>query len=619
MPSPFGAGCPSFPRFAFGEGIPIGAQPRYAAAMRFAVLLLALLAAPAAAQDLAPLPPEMPWRGASEALVAKPGSRWITPAEAANFDRTPDYAATRAFAERLVAASPLLSLEVFGRSPEGRDLYFIRASTGPGKPVVLAQAGIHAGEIDGKDAGLMLLRDIAFGGKRALLDKADLVLVPIFNVDGHERASRYSRPNQRGPEVQGWRTTAQNLNLNRDYLKADAPEMQAMLGLIRRLDPVLYLDLHVTDGIDYQYDITYDFNGLFGKYAASREIGRWLDTRLRPAFDRDLIAAGHVPALYIDALDDRALDKGIAHNADTPRFSTGWGDAARVPTVLLETHSLKNYRRRVLGTYVFIETALKTAGDEAAALRRAIAADRAARPTTMVTAWRDDPTPLFTMAFKGIAQETYRSPASGRDEVRWTGRPVEMQVPVMGQSPAATVTLPRAWWIPASATAIQKVAGLQGIRMEMIDAPRTIELDMARVLDPKLGPASEGHVPLTGRIVHERRRVTMPAGSVRVSADQPLGLLTAALLEPESPDGAVAWNLTPAMLMRTEYIEGYAIAPLADAMLAKDAKLKAEFEAKLAADSAFAADPQARLAWFYERTPYYDERYLLYPVGREVR
>lgn len=582
-------------------------------------LLAALIAVPAAAQDMAPLPPEMPWTGASEALIAEPGSRWITPAEAANFDHTPDYAATRAFAEKLVAASPLLKLEVFGRSPEGRDLFFIRASKGAGRPVVLAQAGIHAGEIDGKDAGLMLLRDIAFGGKAGLLDKADLVLVPIFNVDGHERASRTSRPNQRGPSVQGWRTTAQNLNLNRDYLKADAPEMQAMLGLIRRLDPVLYLDLHVTDGVDYQYDITYDFNGLYGQYAASPAIGRWLDTKLRPAFDRDLTAAGHVPSLYIDALDNRALGRGIAHNADAPRFSTGWGDVARVPTVLLETHSLKNYRRRVLGSYVFIETALKTAGDDAAALRRVIAADRAARPTTMVTTWKDDPKPVFTMAFKGIAQESYRSPASGRDEVRWTGRPVAMRVPVMGQQPATKVTLPRAWWIPASATAIQKVAGLQGLKMEVIDAPREIELDMARVLDPKLAAASEGHVPLSGRIVHQRRRVTMPAGSVRVTADQPLALVAAALLEPESEDGALAWNLTPAMLMRTEYIEGYAIAPLADAMLAKDAKLRDAFEAKLAADPAFAADGQARLAWFYERTPYYDDRYLLYPVGREVR
>jgi hypothetical protein len=133
-----------------------------------------------------------------------------------------------------------------------------------------------------------------------------------------------------------------------------------------------------------------------------------------------------------------------------------------------------------------------------------------------------------------------------------------------------------------------------------------------------LQPASEGHVPLEAKIVHERRRETMPTGSVRVPADQPLGLLAAFLLEPESEDGVLAWNMAPAMLARTEYIEGYAIAPLADRMLASDPKLKAEFDAKLAADPAFAKDPTARLQWFYARTPYYDERYLLYPVGRET-
>src|SRR4051812_23848002 len=193
-------------------------------------LLAAAVAAPVAppqprpAGDLvAPLPPVLPWHGASEALVAGPRDPWVTPAEASRFDRTPSYAETRAWLDRLVAASPLLSIDVFGRTPQGRELYAIRAAK-PGrsaKPVLLVQAGIHSGEIDGKDAGLMLLRDIALRGKDHLLDHADFVFVPIFNADGHERSSPFNRPNQRGPWSQGWRTTAQNLNLNRDYLKAD--------------------------------------------------------------------------------------------------------------------------------------------------------------------------------------------------------------------------------------------------------------------------------------------------------------------------------------------------------------------------------------------------------------
>ena len=143
----------------------------------------------------APLPPTLPWHGASEALVAAPNDPWITPIEATGFDRTPSYAETRAWLERLVAASPLLRLEVFGHSAQGRELYAIRASkSAPGaKPLLFVQAGIHSGEIDGKDAGMMLLRDIALRGKDRLLDRADLVFVPIFNVDGHERTSPFNR------------------------------------------------------------------------------------------------------------------------------------------------------------------------------------------------------------------------------------------------------------------------------------------------------------------------------------------------------------------------------------------------------------------------------------------
>lgn len=590
---------------------------------RALALLLAAspAASPAAAQQAmeAPLPPVLPWSGASERLIAPVGDPWITPSERARFDTTPSYAETRAWLEKLVAASPLLRIESFGRTAEGRDLYFVRASKGgAGKPVLLVQAGIHSGEIDGKDAGLMLLRDIAFRGKASLLDHADLVFVPIFNADGHERSSPWNRPNQRGPRSQGWRTTAQNLNLNRDYLKADTPEMRAMLALIRKVDPALYLDLHVTDGTDYQYDITYSFAGWRGLYAKSEAIGRWLDTRLRPTMDRALTAAGHIPGYYVSAVDNRDPDKGISHDPDTPRFSTGYGDLAHIPTVLLETHSLKPYRQRVLGTYVFVETALKLVGVQGASLRAAITRDRANRPRTMVTAWKPIAKPIYMLDFKGVAHGRYRSPASGRDEVRWLGRPITQRMPVFGQAAAASIRLPRAWWVPATAPAVIERLRLHGIRFDTIDAPRTLDLDMVRLSNPKLSAASEGHVPLTADFAHVRRRETMPPGSVRVPSDQPLGLVAAALLEAESGDGVLAWNYLPGILQRTEYIEGYAIAPLADRMLADDPTLRRDFKAKLAADPVFAADGDTRLAWFYERTRYYDERYLLYPVGREL-
>lgn len=590
----------------------------------FAVLLATAVASPALGGGfpLAPLPADRPWSGASERLVAAKSDPWITPAEASDFVETPDYAATRAWLEKLVATSPLLRIESFGTSPEGRDLYYVRASKtvsgGPGKPVLLAQGGIHSGEIDGKDAGLMLLRDIALRGKDRLLDRADLVFVPIFNVDGHERKSAYSRPNQRGPALQGWRTTSQNLNLNRDYLKADAPEMQAMIGLIRKLDPALYLDLHVTDGADYQYDITMGFVGWEGHYARSPAIGRWLDTRFRPAVIKALKREGHIPGLYVAGVDDRDPDKGVALGADTPRYSTGYGDVARVPTVLVENHSLKTYRQRVLGTYVLVEAALKLVGDDAAGVRTAIAADRASRPGETVIRWKPKAEPLYTLPFLGIAHDRLASAASGRSEVRFLGTPVTKMMPVMGEEPELTIKLPRAWWVPASATTVIDRLKLHGVSFETITEPRTLAVDMVRLVNPQPARADEGRMPLRSSFAHEQRTETFATGSVRVPSDQPLAILAAQLLEAESPDGVLAWNFFPAILQRTEYMEAYVTAPMADAMLAADPALKAQFEEKLAADPAFAADGDARLAWFYAQTPYFDDRYLLYPIAREI-
>ncbi len=177
------------------------------------------------------LPPALSWSEASKALIARPGDPWITPAERAGFVTTPCYAETRAWLERLAAASPAIALDTFGRTAEGRDMMLVRTSTGAArdgrpKPVVLVQAGIHAGEIDGKDAGLMLLRDIALRGKTGLLDRVDLVFVPVYNIDGHERASRWNFLALRGPAEKGFVTNARNNNLNR-HLPRPTPRKRA--------------------------------------------------------------------------------------------------------------------------------------------------------------------------------------------------------------------------------------------------------------------------------------------------------------------------------------------------------------------------------------------------------
>lgn len=573
----------------------------------------------------APLPPPPEWHGASESLIAQSDNPWITPAEANGFTETPNYEATRAWLQRLDDASPMIHMETFGRSPQGRDLLVVFASAEGGeldhdKPTLFVQCGIHPGEIDGKDAMFMLLRDIAFGDKRSLLDRVTLVFVPIFSVDGHEHASLYNRPNQRGPSNQGWRNTAQNLNLNRDYTKLDAPEMRAMIALLQSVHPDLYIDVHVTDGMDYQYDVTYGFMGRDGSYAASRHIGRWLDQHFRPEIDAALERNGHIPGDLIFANNDRNIAEGLSAFTFSPRFSQAYGDMIGLPSVLIENHSLKPYRQRVLGTYVLLEQSLRLLAQHGRQLRTAIAADARERPRTIPVGWRQTDAPVSQRPFLPIARETYRSSASGADETRWLGRAdAPTHMPQYGQESTIALSRPRAYWVPATKQDVINVLRLHGVRFETIAEARTINVEMLR-----LPQAHAGAVPVEGRtrvMAGEPERLTreewMPPGSIRVPTDQPLGDLAMILLEPRSEDSFFAWGFFNEILQRVEYLEAYALAPMADEMLARDPALRAEFEAKLAAEPAFAADPDARLAWFYARTPYFDDHYLLYPVGIE--
>lgn len=381
------------------------------------------------------------------------------------------------------------------------------------------------------------------------------------------------------------------------------------------------MDVHVTDGMDYQYDVTYGFNGEDGAFSRSPNSSAWLDSVFKPAMNAALEREGHIPGELVFGMDDDDPRAGLNDGGLGERFSNGWGAAAHVPTILIENHSLKPHEQRVLGTYVFIEAALRLLADQGAALRAATEEDKALRPAEILANFEQEDAPSSTRAFKGIRYEMVDSAASGRKEIRWLGEadPEIWSLPFYGSRPTLTLKRPAAYWVPGYRADIIERLKAHGIEMEAVSEPRTIAVSMLRLVDPKLATrANEGHVQASVEAVEvEARDWIFPAGSVRVSTDQPLGDIVVLLLEPQSSESFFAWGMFPEVLSRVEYIEPYAIAPLADRMLAADPALKAEFEAKLAAEPGFAADPHARLAWFYERTPFYDDRYLLYPVGRE--
>jgi hypothetical protein len=393
--------------------------------------------------------------------------------------------------------------------------------------------------------------------------------------------------------------------------------------MVRALDawqPDLYLDLHVTDGADYQYDITFGWSEPPAVWSPA--IAGWLDQVYRPAVAAALDGQGHIPGPLVFTVDPYDWRRGVARFGGPPRFSNGYGDARHLPTVLVENHSLKPYAQRVLGTYVLLEESLRLLGGPGGeTLREAVAADRSARPATVPLDWRRaESAEPPTEEFLGVEQRLELSPISGDLRVVWTGEPVTAEVPVFRATEvAATVARPAAYWIPPAWGEVIERLELHGSEMERIAEPRELEVEMYRLTEAETAEAPfEGRVRATATPVAERRRETFPPGSVRVPTDQPLGELAVLLLEPASEDSFFQWGFFHEVLSRTEYVEEYVMEPLAEAMLASDPELRAAFLEKLRSDRAFRTDPSGRLDWFYQQTPYYDDRYLLYPVGREV-
>ena len=578
------------------------------------------------------LPPELPWSGKSLELVVPADHEWATHFEQSGLERTPRYDDTVAWLQRLVKRAPELTLVSLGPSAEGRQIWMVVASregaADPaglrknGRPTLLAHAGIHAGEIDGKDAGLMLLRDMTvLKTRRALLDRTNLLFIPILSVDGHERFSRFGRINQRGPIETGWRTNRRNLNLNRDYAKLETEEMQALVAAIHEWQPDLYMDLHVTDGADYQYDITFGYNG---PHAWSPHIAQWLDRVFSPAAHADLERMGHIPGPLIFAVNNRDMSGGSGDWTAGPRFSTGWGDARHLPTVLVENHSLKPYRQRVLGTYVLLESAMRLVGSEYESLRAARARDQNEASGKVVLDWEpDQTTPLPRHAFEGVRSELYHSPITGTINVRWTGELVDGEIAIVSTNrPKSLVRRPAAYYVPAAWYPIVDKLRLHGIDVHRLEQRTSVEVEMYRLPNAAIDVE---HSPFEGRCrfvpgepIVERRKIDLPAGSFRVETAQPLGTLAVLLLEPQAPDSFFQWGYLAEILQRSEYVESYVMEPMAQAMLEADPELRGAFEKRLLDDADFAGDAQARLQWFYEKTPFYDSEYRLYPIARSV-
>lgn len=558
---------------------------------------------------------------------------WVTPAERAGYQRTPGYDETVAFAKQLAAASSLIEYRSFGTSGEGRELPLLIAAAdgtfapGParrkGKAVVLVQAAIHAGEPDGKDAGLALFRDIALRGAHQDLPAGTVVLfVPIYNVDGHELSSKYNRINQNGPAETGFRATSAYQNLNRDYLKADAPETRAWLRLWRDWEPDFFIDCHVTDGADFRYNITYEF----AHHAELPEpLGDWMDEHFEKKVVPRVEENGNLLSRYLQFIDASDPSKGVVTFIATPRFATGYTPLRNRVGLLVEAHSLKPYESRVRGTYDLLK---ETLGEIGRNRRSLIEANRRADSATIEKGKRYDPDAKFPLLqkigrepsefdFKGFALRLEDSAVSGSKRIVYGTEPLDLTIPRYDTATVVREVAPPLFYIvPPQWREVIERLDAHGVGYRRLERERELEVESYRLEEPKWADFPfEGRLTLSVKSVPFREKRVFPKGSAVVPLDQTAAAVAVHWLEPDAPDSAVFWGFFNAVFERKEYSESYIMEEIAREMLEKDEALRKEFAERLK-DAEFAASPRARLDFFYRRSPYYDRRIGVYPVGR---
>ena len=557
---------------------------------------------------------------ASPDVKVRVPDEWRTLAEQTDFRKTPRYDETMDYFRRLAGKSPMVSMTAFGSTAQGRDLNLLVVDrdglTDPsevrarGRIVILVQSCIHSGEPDGKDASMIWLRDLVLTGRdKSLLDDVTFLFIPIFNADGHEDFRATNRINQNGPEELGTRNTAQLLNLNRDYLKADSPEIRAWLRLFNKWDPELFIDCHVTNGADFQYVMTYDIENhgcaieeplnTFSKEVFDKELGERMSGASFPMFPYCLYEKAYAP------------EAGGSLQVFDPRFSQSYVAYRNRLGLLLETHIYKPYKDRVMATLESIRMSAyvlqKHKEELQAAVREADAATACAefRKKPFPVEYEIDRSEVVYADYLGWQRDTVKSDLSGGQWVKHNyDRPMTYHMPLYKvQKPVRTICLPKAYVIMPQYGYLKELLELHGLKYSIMDEACEMKVETYRYTGAQFSSRqSEGRVPVISEThTTQTERLICPKGSIVVGMDQPNAKLALYMFEPEAPGSLTYWGFFNAHVQPSNefWINPSYMEVKGREMLEDDPVVRKQFEEKMK-DPAFAGSPSDILGFFYE-------------------
>ncbi|MBI6119967.1 M14 family metallopeptidase [Salegentibacter maritimus] len=542
---------------------------------------------------------------------------------------TATYAEVIDFYSELAESSGKVSLEEFGETDSGKPLHLAIYSPAEDfdfeklrdkNSIILINNGIHPGESDGIDATMMLFRDLA-GDSITAPKNTVLATIPVYNVGGALNRNSHSRTNQNGPAAYGFRGNARNYDLNRDFIKADTRNARSFYKIFHHVKPDIFIDNHVSNGADYQYTLTHLFtqhNKLGG------ELGAYLDEQIIPQLEDSLAKKDWDITPYVNVFN-KVPDDGFTQFNDLPRYSTGYTSLWNTIGMMIETHMLKPYPKRVKGTYELMHSMIGIA--EANRERMKDIRKRASRKYLTDRWYPINYTPDYENPtkrnFKGYEGNMIASEITGDERLKFdTEKPFTKEIDYYNNFIAQdTIEIPRAYIIPQGWWQITELLKLNNIKLEPLARDTTLYVETYRIEDFKTRDnAYEGHYTHSEtRVSKKMDSIKFRKGDFMVKTFQDGVRYLIETLEPEASDSFFNWNFFDSVLQQKEGFSPYVFEDIAKKMLEDNPELKDAFEAKKNNEAEFANSWYNQLDWLHKQSKHYEEAHLRYPIFRVPR
>ena len=483
--------------------------------------------------------------------------------------------------------------------------------------ILLINNGIHPGESDGIDASMMLLRDLA-QQKIKTPQQTIIAVIPVYNIGGALNRNATTRTNQNGPKVYGFRGNARNYDLNRDFIKADSKNAQAFTKIFRTLRPALFIDNHVSNGADYQYTLTHLFtqhNKLGGA------LGNYLHQTFMPALEDSLAQKKWDITPYVNVFNSTP-DQGFKQFFDSPRYSTGYTTLFNTLGMMVETHMLKPYKKRVEGTYELMKTFIAIAEKEAEQIKKLSRYSKTRYPVgePYPISWKIDSSKTTMLNFKGYTGTLVSSKVTHSDRLKYD-RNLPFTKKVAYQNyylPDKKIRIPESYIVPKGRWRIVELLKLNQIEMVPIKKDTMIEATVYKIENfQTVQNPYEGHyLHYNTQVSSKKERVRVSAGDYRITTQQEGVRYLLETLEPSATDSFFNWNFFDTILQQKEGFSPYVWEDKAFELLENNPALQKEFERKKTKDPLFAKNSYEQLDWIHKQSDHYEKEHLRYPILR---